>query len=106
MRLWPRRDQDVSTWMRRQRAAQQVREPSQKQAAPAEVPEKALGRGVNRSSPEDTKGSPTTPEDNSGGCALQVRVLGTQAWLCTKEILEECTGAGVAANHAIPSNVV
>ncbi|KAJ1198119.1 hypothetical protein NDU88_001963 [Pleurodeles waltl] len=40
------------------------------------------------------------PEDNSEGCAPQVRVLGTQAWLCTKEILEECTGAGAAANYA------
>ncbi|KAJ1150290.1 hypothetical protein NDU88_003085 [Pleurodeles waltl] len=86
--------------------AQQVREPSQKQAAPAEVLEQTLGRGMNRSPPEDTKGSPTTPEDNSEGCALQVRVSGTQAWLCTKEILEECTGAGAAANHAVPSNAV
>ncbi|KAJ1138773.1 hypothetical protein NDU88_005154 [Pleurodeles waltl] len=85
---------------------QQVREPSQEQAAPAEVTEQALRRGVNRSSPEDTKGSPTTPEDNLGSCALQVRVLGTQAWLCTKEILEECTGAGAGAHHAVPSNAV
>ncbi|KAJ1187439.1 hypothetical protein NDU88_004215 [Pleurodeles waltl] len=50
---------------------QQVREPSQKLAAPAEVPEQALRRKVNRSPPEVTKGSPTTPEDNSEGCALQ-----------------------------------
>ncbi|KAJ1183136.1 hypothetical protein NDU88_008306 [Pleurodeles waltl] len=86
--------------------AQQLEEPSQKQAAPAEVPEQALGRKVNRSLPEVTKGSPTTPEDNSEGCALQEGVSGTQAWLCTKEILEECTGAGAAANHAVPSNAV
>ncbi|KAJ1124768.1 hypothetical protein NDU88_003217 [Pleurodeles waltl] len=92
--------------MRRQRGAQQDREPSQKQAAPAEVPKQALRRGVNRRSPEVTKGDPTTPEDNSGDCALQVRVSGTQAWLCTKEILEECTGAGAAANHTVPSNAV
>ncbi|KAJ1167295.1 hypothetical protein NDU88_007687 [Pleurodeles waltl] len=79
---------------------------TQKQAAPAEVPEQALRRRVNQSSPEVTKEGPTMPEDNSGGRALQVRVLGTQAWLCTKEILEECTGAGAAANHAVPSNAV
>ncbi|KAJ1098180.1 hypothetical protein NDU88_003296 [Pleurodeles waltl] len=77
----------------------QDKEPTQKQAAPAEVPEQALRRRVNRSSPEVTKEGPTTPEDNSGGRALQVRV-------CTKEILEECTGAGAAANHAVPSNAV
>ncbi|KAJ1117087.1 hypothetical protein NDU88_005287 [Pleurodeles waltl] len=46
------------------------------------------------------------PEDNSGGYALQVRVSGTQAWLCTKEILEECTGAGAAANHARTDDAV
>ncbi|KAJ1131083.1 hypothetical protein NDU88_009426, partial [Pleurodeles waltl] len=62
-------------------------------------PEQALGRKVNQSPCEVTKGSPTTPEDNSEGCALQDRVSGTQARLCTKEILEECTGAGAAANH-------
>ncbi|KAJ1125688.1 hypothetical protein NDU88_004111 [Pleurodeles waltl] len=70
--------------------AQQRRKPSQKQAAHAEVPEQALRRKVNRSPPEVTKGSPLTPEDNSEGCALQEGVSGTQAWLCTKEILEEC----------------
>ncbi|KAJ1137269.1 hypothetical protein NDU88_003682 [Pleurodeles waltl] len=84
----------------------QDKEPTQKQAAPAEVPEQALRSGVNPSSPEVTKEGPTMPEDNSGGRALQVRVPGTQAWLCTKEILEECTGAGVAAKHAVPSNAV
>ncbi|KAJ1121292.1 hypothetical protein NDU88_009405 [Pleurodeles waltl] len=49
--------------------------------------------------------SHTTPEDNSEGCALQEGVSGTPAWLCTKEILKECTGAGAAANHMgkIPS---
>ncbi|KAJ1126246.1 hypothetical protein NDU88_004654 [Pleurodeles waltl] len=86
--------------------AQQLREPSQKQAAPAKVPEQALGRKVNRSPREVTKGSPTTPEDNSEGCALQEGVPGTKACPCTKEILEECTGARAAANHAVPSNAV
>ncbi|KAJ1138410.1 hypothetical protein NDU88_004796 [Pleurodeles waltl] len=70
MLLWPRKDQDVATWMKRQR-----RRPASQgaltEAGSAEVPEQALRRGVNRSSPEDTKGSPTTPEDNSGSCALQ-----------------------------------
>ncbi|KAJ1178879.1 hypothetical protein NDU88_004121 [Pleurodeles waltl] len=86
--------------------AQQCRELSQKQAAPTEVPEQALRRKVNGSPPEVTKGSPMMPEDNSEGCALQEGVSGTQAWLCTKEILEKCTGAGAAANHAVPSNAV
>ncbi|KAJ1128922.1 hypothetical protein NDU88_007294 [Pleurodeles waltl] len=85
---------------------QQDKEPTQKQAAPKEVPEQALRRRVNRSSLEVTKEGPTTPEENSGGCAMQVRVSGTQAWLCTKEILEECLGAGAAANHVVPSNAV
>ncbi|KAJ1178961.1 hypothetical protein NDU88_004200 [Pleurodeles waltl] len=85
---------------------QQDKEPTHNKAAPAEVPEQALQCGVNRSSPEVTKEGPTTPEDNSGGRALQVRVPGTQAWLCTKEILGECTGAGAAAKYAVPSNAV
>ncbi|KAJ1174537.1 hypothetical protein NDU88_006358 [Pleurodeles waltl] len=91
---------------RRGGGVQQDKEPTQKQAAPAEVPEQALRRRVNWSSPEVTKEGPTMPEDNSGGRALHVRVSGTQAWLCTKEILEEYTGAGSAANHAVPSNAV
>ncbi|KAJ1114330.1 hypothetical protein NDU88_002568 [Pleurodeles waltl] len=80
--------------------AQQLREPSQKQAAPAEVPKQAFGKKANRNPPEVRKGSPTAPADNPEGCALQEGVSGTQAWLCTKEILEDCTGAGAAANHA------
>ncbi|KAJ1212890.1 hypothetical protein NDU88_000533 [Pleurodeles waltl] len=106
MLLWPRRDQDVANCVRRQRRRLARQRATQKQAAPAEVLEQALGRRVNRSSPEVTKEGPTTPEDNSGGRELQVRVSGTQAWLCTKEILEECTGARAAANHAVPSNAV
>ncbi|KAJ1212786.1 hypothetical protein NDU88_000430 [Pleurodeles waltl] len=106
MLLWPRRDQDVANCVRRLGGAQQDKEPSQKQASHAEVLEQALPRRVNQSSPEVTKESPTTPEDNSGGRALQVRVSGTQARLCIKEILENCTGAGAAANHAVSSNAV
>ncbi|KAJ1125786.1 hypothetical protein NDU88_004208 [Pleurodeles waltl] len=87
-------------------SAQQDKEPSQKQAAPAEVPEQALRSGVKRCSPEVAQESPTPPDDNSGGRAMQVRVPGTQAWPCTKEILGECTGAGVAAKHVVPSNAV
>ncbi|KAJ1166274.1 hypothetical protein NDU88_006682 [Pleurodeles waltl] len=85
---------------------QQDKEPSQKQAAPAEVPEQALQSGVKQCSPKVAQESPTPPEDNSGGRAMQVRVLWTQAWLYTKEILEKCTGAGVAAKDAVPSNAV
>ncbi|KAJ1101332.1 hypothetical protein NDU88_006402 [Pleurodeles waltl] len=59
------------------------------QAAPAEVPEQALRSEVNQCSPEVAQESPTPPEDNSGGRAMQVRVPGTQAWLCMKEILED-----------------
>ncbi|KAJ1195070.1 hypothetical protein NDU88_004353 [Pleurodeles waltl] len=86
--------------------AQQDKEPSQKQAAPAEVPEQALQSGVKRCSPEVAQRSPTPPEDNSGGRAMQVRVPWTQAWLCTKDSLRKCTGAGVAAKDAVPSNAV
>ncbi|KAJ1110155.1 hypothetical protein NDU88_007510 [Pleurodeles waltl] len=52
--------------------AQQDKEPSQKQTAPAEVPEKALQRGVKRCSPEVAQRSPTPPEDNLEGRAMQV----------------------------------
>ncbi|KAJ1213104.1 hypothetical protein NDU88_000743 [Pleurodeles waltl] len=86
--------------------AQQDKEPSQKQAAPAEVPEQTLRRGVKRCSPEVAQRSPTLPEDNSGGRAMQVRVPWTQAWLCTKDFCRKCTEAGVAAKDAVPSNAV
>ncbi|KAJ1176398.1 hypothetical protein NDU88_001679 [Pleurodeles waltl] len=86
--------------------AQQDKEPSQKQASPAEVPEQALQSGVKRCSHEVAQRSPTLPEDNSGGRSVQVRVPWTQAWLCTKDSLGKCTGAGVASKHAVPSNAV
>ncbi|KAJ1205168.1 hypothetical protein NDU88_000603 [Pleurodeles waltl] len=35
---------------------------------------------------------------------MQVRVPWTQAWLCTKDFRRNCTGAGVAAKVAVPSN--
>ncbi|KAJ1087014.1 hypothetical protein NDU88_000209 [Pleurodeles waltl] len=85
---------------------QKDEEPSQKQAAPAEVLEQALRRGVKRGSPEVTQRSPTSPEDNSGGRAMKVRVPWTQAWLCTKDFRRKCTEAGVAAKVAVPSNAV
>ncbi|KAJ1135685.1 hypothetical protein NDU88_002123 [Pleurodeles waltl] len=86
--------------------AQQDKEPSQKQAAPTEVPEQALQRGVKRCSPKVAQRSPMPPEDNSGGRAMQVRVPWTQAWLCTKDFCRKCREAGVAAKDAVPSNAV
>ncbi|KAJ1178974.1 hypothetical protein NDU88_004213 [Pleurodeles waltl] len=50
---------------------EQDKEPSQKQGAPAEVPEQALRRGVKLCSPEVAQESPTPLEDNSGGRAMQ-----------------------------------
>ncbi|KAJ1089721.1 hypothetical protein NDU88_002866 [Pleurodeles waltl] len=82
------------------------KESSQKQAAPAEVPEQALRRGVKRCSAEVAQMSPTPPEDNLGGPAMQVSVLWTQACLCTKDFRRKCTEAGVAAKDAVPSNAV
>ncbi|KAJ1134267.1 hypothetical protein NDU88_000720 [Pleurodeles waltl] len=84
----------------------QEEEPSQKQAAHAEVPEKALQRRVKWCSPEVAQRSPTPPEDNLESCAMQVRVPWTQAWLCTKDFRRKCTEAGVAAKDAVPSNAV
>ncbi|KAJ1205108.1 hypothetical protein NDU88_000543 [Pleurodeles waltl] len=48
--------------------------------------------------------SPTSPETNLESRAMQVRVPSTQAWLCTKDFRRKCTGAGVAAKVAVPSN--
>ncbi|KAJ1196307.1 hypothetical protein NDU88_000178 [Pleurodeles waltl] len=106
MLLWPRRDQDVANCVRGQRGRPQDKEPSKKQAAPREVPEQALRRGVKRCSPEVAQESPTPPEDNLGGRAMQVRVPWTQAWLWTKDFRRKCTEAGVAAKDAVPSNAV
>ncbi|KAJ1199132.1 hypothetical protein NDU88_002970 [Pleurodeles waltl] len=106
MLLWPRRDQDVANCVRRQRG----RPARQRAHSEASSTHRSARTGTTKWSEmeltEVTKEGPTTPEDNSGGRALQVRVPGTQAWLCTKEILEECTGAGAAANRAVPSNAV
>ncbi|KAJ1133446.1 hypothetical protein NDU88_011741 [Pleurodeles waltl] len=85
---------------------EQDKEPSQKQAAHAEVPELALRRGVKRCSPEVAQRSPTPPEDNLESRAMQVRVPWTQAWLCTKDFHRKCTEDGVAAKDAVPSNAV
>ncbi|KAJ1196104.1 hypothetical protein NDU88_005364 [Pleurodeles waltl] len=85
---------------------EQDREPSQKQAAHAEVPEQALRRRVKWCSPEVAQRSPTPPEDNLESRAMQVRVPWTQAWLCTKDFCRKCTEAGVAAKDAVPSNAV
>ncbi|KAJ1159521.1 hypothetical protein NDU88_000028 [Pleurodeles waltl] len=85
---------------------QQDKEPSQKQAAPAEVPEQALQRGVKRCSTEVAQRSPTPPEDNLESRALQVRVPWTQAWLCTKDFRRKCTEAGIAAKVAVSKNAV
>ncbi|KAJ1166284.1 hypothetical protein NDU88_006692, partial [Pleurodeles waltl] len=35
---------------------------------------------------------------------MQVRVPWTQAWLSMKDFRRKCTGAGVAAKVAVPSN--
>ncbi|KAJ1159377.1 hypothetical protein NDU88_012044 [Pleurodeles waltl] len=85
---------------------EQIKEPSQKQAAPAEVLEPALRRRVKRCSPEVAQRSPTPPEDNLESRAMQVRVPWTQAWLCTKDFHRKCTEARVAAKVAVPSNAV
>ncbi|KAJ1106586.1 hypothetical protein NDU88_003987 [Pleurodeles waltl] len=88
------------------RRIEQDKEPSQKQPAPAEVPEQALRRCVKRCSPEVAQRSPTLPEDNLGSRAMQVRVPWTQAGLCTKDFRRKCTEAGVAAKVAVPINAV
>ncbi|KAJ1128918.1 hypothetical protein NDU88_007290 [Pleurodeles waltl] len=87
-------------------STQQDKEPAQKQAAPAEVPEQALQRGMKWCSPEVAQRSPTPPEDNLESRAMQVRVPWTQAGLCTKDFRRKCTEAGVAAKVAVPSNAV
>ncbi|KAJ1089964.1 hypothetical protein NDU88_003104 [Pleurodeles waltl] len=85
---------------------EQDKESSQKQAAPAEVPEQALRRCMKQCSPEVAQRSPTSPEDNLGSRAMQVRVPWTQAGLCTKDFCQKCTQAGVAAKVSVPSNAV
>ncbi|KAJ1153790.1 hypothetical protein NDU88_006548 [Pleurodeles waltl] len=56
--------------------------------------------------PKVAQKSPTLPENNLGGRAMQVRVLWTQAGLCTKDFHRKCTEAGVAAKVTVPSNAV
>ncbi|KAJ1124990.1 hypothetical protein NDU88_003430 [Pleurodeles waltl] len=88
------------------RSIEQDKEPSQNQTAPTEVPEQAIRSGVKRCSPEVAQRSPTSPEDNLGGRAMQVRVPWTQAGLCTKDFRRKCREAGEAAKVVVPSNAV
>ncbi|KAJ1172095.1 hypothetical protein NDU88_003947 [Pleurodeles waltl] len=83
------------------RGAQKLREPPQKRAAPAEVPEQALRRSEDSGQLRVTKEDPTMPESNSVSWAMQDGVLGTQARLCTQEVLEKCPEAGAAAKNAV-----
>ncbi|KAJ1159533.1 hypothetical protein NDU88_000040 [Pleurodeles waltl] len=85
---------------------EQEKEPSQKQAAYAEVLEHALRRRVKWCSPKVAQRSPTPPEDNLESRAMQVRVPWNQAWLCTKDFHRKCREAGVAAKDVVPSNAV
>ncbi|KAJ1195709.1 hypothetical protein NDU88_004977 [Pleurodeles waltl] len=86
--------------------AEPDKEPSQKQAAPAKVPEQALQRKVKRCSPEVTQRSPTSPETNLESRAMQVRVPWTQAWLCTKDFRRKCTEAFEVAKVTVTNNAV
>ncbi|KAJ1118498.1 hypothetical protein NDU88_006689 [Pleurodeles waltl] len=83
---------------------EQDKEPSLKQVAPGEVPETGTTRMRETVLAEVAQRSPTSPETNLESRAMQVRVLCTQAWLCTKDFRRKCTGAGVACKVAVPSN--
>ncbi|KAJ1170132.1 hypothetical protein NDU88_002013 [Pleurodeles waltl] len=83
---------------------EQDKEPSLKQVAPGEVPETGTTRMRETVLAEVAQRSPTSPETNLESRAMQVRVPWTQAWLCTKDFRRKCTGAGVAAKVAVPSN--
>ncbi|KAJ1082149.1 hypothetical protein NDU88_002319 [Pleurodeles waltl] len=76
MLLWPRRDQDVANCVRRQRG----RPARQRAHSEASSTHRSAGTGTTKwSEPELTrshKEGPTSPEDNSGGRALQVRMPG------------------------------
>ncbi|KAJ1147057.1 hypothetical protein NDU88_013304 [Pleurodeles waltl] len=82
----------------------QDKEPSLKQVAPGEVPETGNTRMREMVLAEVAQRSPTSLETNLESRAMQVRVPWTQAWLCTKDFRRKCTGAGVAAKVAVPSN--
>ncbi|KAJ1125079.1 hypothetical protein NDU88_003517 [Pleurodeles waltl] len=83
---------------------EQDKEPSQQQAAPAEVPKTGTTRM--RETVLTRSRTKESPENNLGGRAMQVRVPWTQAGLCTKDFRRKCTEAGVAAKVAVSSNAV
>ncbi|KAJ1178927.1 hypothetical protein NDU88_004168 [Pleurodeles waltl] len=82
---------------------EQDKEPSLKQVAPGEVPETGTTRICETVLAEVAQRSPTSLETNLESRAMQVRVLWTQAWLCTKDFRRKCTGAGVAAKSRFPA---
>ncbi|KAJ1212799.1 hypothetical protein NDU88_000443 [Pleurodeles waltl] len=96
MLMWPRRDQDVTNWVRGQRG-----HPARQGAlSEASSTRRSAGTGT-------TKWSETVlTRSCTRGRAMQVRVPWTQAWLSTKDFRRKCTDAGVAAKDAVPSNAV
>ncbi|KAJ1125042.1 hypothetical protein NDU88_003481 [Pleurodeles waltl] len=100
------RDQEVAIGPVERGDVEQDKEPSLKQVAPGEVPETGTTRMRETVLAEVAQRSPTSPETNLESRAMQVRVPWTQAWLCTKDFRRKCTGAGVAAKGAVPSNAV
>ncbi|KAJ1167820.1 hypothetical protein NDU88_008208 [Pleurodeles waltl] len=87
-------------------ASSKTRSPLSSRQHPEKCQKQTLRGCVKRCSPEVSQRSPTSPETNLESRAMQVRVLWTQAWLCTKDFRRKCTEAGVAAKVAVPSNAV
>ncbi|KAJ1159201.1 hypothetical protein NDU88_011869 [Pleurodeles waltl] len=73
--------------------SQQLREPSEDQAAQTGVPQHGDKEGSKGGPHSTTQRDPTPPENHAGGCASQVRVLGDAAALCTKKFVEGCQQA-------------
>ncbi|KAJ1089804.1 hypothetical protein NDU88_002948 [Pleurodeles waltl] len=87
-------------------ASSKTRSPLSSRQHPQKCQKQALRGCVKQCSAEVAQRSLKSPEDNLGGRAMQVRVLWTQAGLCTKDFRRKCTEAGVAAKFAVPRNAV
>ncbi|KAJ1084831.1 hypothetical protein NDU88_004977 [Pleurodeles waltl] len=87
-------------------ASSKTRSPLSSRQHPQKCQKQALRGRMKQCSPKVAQRSPTSPENNLGGRAMQVRVPWIQAGLCTKDFRRKCTEAGVAAKVAVPSNAV
>ncbi|KAJ1202290.1 hypothetical protein NDU88_006090 [Pleurodeles waltl] len=81
--------------------SQQLREPTEDQAASTEVPQHRNKEGAKGGPYSITTKASMLPENHSGRCASQNRVLGSGSARCMKNFVEGCQQALATAKHDV-----